>query len=261
MDEYIDCKKNILIHQNAFSRAILNRENAETMKLSRFIRGEILTFGRQTLPVFDGSFCDDDGYLCLTRKGVITRLTHKDSIKILGTHNIENYLAAIAALAGEVSTETVKNVAENFGGVPHRIEFIREKDGVKFYNDSIATSPTRVIAGLRAFNRKIIVIAGGYDKKIPYEPLGEDVNKYVKVLVTLGATAEKIENAVKSHKDYNPETIKIIRTQTLEEAVKEAQKSAQSGDVITLSPASASFDLYRNFEERGEHFKRIVNAL
>jgi UDP-N-acetylmuramoylalanine--D-glutamate ligase len=231
------------------------------MKLAELVRGKLLTFGRLTPPDNFGSFIDDEGYLCYKNADSITRCVHKDLIKIPGTHNVENYLAAIAALGNDVSVDTIKYIAENFGGVAHRIEFVREIDGVKYYNDSIATSPTRVIAGLRAFNRKIIVIAGGYDKKIPYEPLGEDANRYIKVLVTLGATAEKIENAVKSHPDYNSDSIKIIRTKTLEEAVETAKSNASSGDVITLSPASASFDLYKNFEERGEHFKRIVNAL
>ena len=142
----------------------------------------------------------------------------------------------------ELSIQSIVQVAKNFGGVEHRIEFVREIDGVKWYNDSIATSPTRVIAGLNSFNQKLIVIAGGYDKKIPFEPLAEPVNRNVKILILLGATADKIEKAVTESPLYPESGLKIVR-------------------VKTLSPACASFDLYPNFEARGRHFKRLVNEL
>ena len=148
-----------------------------------------------------------------------------------------------------------------FGGVEHRIELVRTLDGVRYYNDSIATSPTRTIAGLKAFDQKLIVIAGGYDKKIPYEPLAPYINERVKVLVLLGATAPKIEKAVTEDPSYRPEELTILHAGTLEEAVEKAREAAKAGDVVTLSPASASFDLYLNFEQRGQHFKRIVHAL
>jgi UDP-N-acetylmuramoylalanine--D-glutamate ligase len=265
MTEYIDCKKNILAHQNAFSKAVLSLDNEETAKLSSLVRGKCTYFSRRKKPdIFGRSYfscLDENNNLCYNKNGEITRYVNAENIKIPGLHNVENYLAAIAAVSDEVSVETVKKIAENFGGVEHRIEFVREIDGVKYYNDSIATSPTRTIAGLRSFGRKIIVIAGGYDKKIPYEPLAEDVNRYVKCLVTLGATAPKIEAAVRSYADFNENECKIIRVNSLEEAVSAARKAAIPGDVISLSPASASFDLYKNFEERGIHFKEIVNAL
>jgi UDP-N-acetylmuramoylalanine--D-glutamate ligase len=261
MGEYIDCKKNILIHQNAFGKAVLSLDNAETARLSSLTRGKLCYFSRCQKPEIFGSFLDESGNLCYNKNGEITTYVNSKDIKIPGLHNVENYLAAIAAVEDVVSPETVRKVAENFGGVEHRIEFVRELDGVKYYNDSIATSPTRTIAGLRSFGRKIIVIAGGYDKKIPYEPLAEDVNRYVKCLVTLGATAPKIEAAVRGFENFDENECKIIRTETLEEAVAAAREFAKTGDVISLSPASASFDLYKNFEERGNHFKNIVNAL
>jgi UDP-N-acetylmuramoylalanine--D-glutamate ligase len=261
MTEYIECKKNIFLHQDAFSRTVLSADNEIVNCFSDQIRGKLIKFSIKEKPSPFGAYLREDGVLCYNNNGEITEYLHKDEIKIRGMHNVENFLAAIAATFDFVTPEDVISVAKTFGGVPHRIEFVREIDGVKYYNDSIATSPTRVIAGLRAFDKKVIIIAGGYDKNIPYEPLGEPVNKYVKCLVTLGATAEKIENAVKNHTDYNEEKIKIIRVENLEEAVNAARKEAVTGDVISLSPASASFDLYRNFEERGEHFKSIVNAL
>jgi UDP-N-acetylmuramoylalanine--D-glutamate ligase len=261
MTEYIDCKKNILTHQNAFSKAVLSLDSEETAKLSSLVRGKCTYFSRRKKPDIFGSFLDEYENLCYNKNGEITRYVNARDIKIPGLHNVENYLAAIAAVEDVVSPETVKKIAENFGGVAHRIEFVREIDGVKYYNDSIATSPTRTIAGLRSFGRKIIIIAGGYDKKIPYEPLAEDVNRYVKCLVTLGATAPKIEDAVRGYENFDENNLKIIRVNSLEEAVSAARKAAQPGDVISLSPASASFDLYKNFEERGEHFKTIVNGL
>jgi UDP-N-acetylmuramoylalanine--D-glutamate ligase len=261
MSEYIDCKKQIFLHQDAFSRTILSADNEIVNGFSDEIRGKLIKFSIKIQPESFGAFLRDDGVLCYNNNGEIVEYLHMDEIKIRGIHNVENYLAAIAATFDFVSPESVCEVAKTFGGVEHRIEFIREIDGVKYYNDSIATSPTRVIAGLKAFGKKIIIIAGGYDKKIPYEPLGEPVNKYVKCLVTLGATADKIETAVKNSVNYDAEKIKILRAKDLEEAVKFATENAVSGDIISLSPASASFDLYKNFEERGKHFKDIVNAL
>jgi UDP-N-acetylmuramoylalanine--D-glutamate ligase len=261
MYEYIACKKNVLLHQNAFGKAVLSLDNAETAALAEIVRGKCTYFSRQEKPEIFVAFLDDENNLCYNKNGVVTKYVNAADIKIPGLHNVENYLAAIAAIEGEASPETVKKVAENFGGVEHRIEFVRELDGVKYYNDSIATSPTRTIAGLRSFGRKIIIIAGGYDKKIPYEPLAADVNKYVKCLVTLGATAPKIEEAVRGFSGYDENECRIIRVKTLEEAVETARREAKTGDVISLSPASASFDLYKNFEERGNHFKNIVNGL
>lgn len=260
MEEYIGAKANLIAHQNGYSRTVLNEDNEETIKLADMVRGKLVTFSLKH-PVQKGTYLNDDGMLCYTEKGRTTEIVHKDDIRIPGIHNVANYLTAIAAVWGEVSIQSIVQVAKNFGGVEHRIEFVREIDGVKWYNDSIATSPTRVIAGLNSFNQKLIVIAGGYDKKIPFEPLAEPVNKNVKILILLGATADKIEKAVTESPLYPESGLKIVRVKTLEEAVLTAQKMAEKGDVVTLSPACASFDLYPNFEARGRHFKRLVNEL
>lgn len=260
MEEYIGAKTNILAHQNAFSRAVLNMDNEDTDKLSGIVRGDLYKFSRLGKPE-RGTFLDEDGWLCFTGNGVYERIVHKDDIKIPGMHNVENYLAAIALLHGEVPSQAIAQTAREFGGVEHRIEFVRELDGVKFYNDSIATSPVSVIAGLNSFGRRIIVIAGGSDKKLDYNQLAEPINNYVKTLVLLGQTADKIEAAVRAYRNYNENDCRIIRVKTMEEAVRAAKDSAAAGDVVTLSPASASFDMYKNFEERGRHYKSIVNAL
>ncbi|MCR5123358.1 MAG: UDP-N-acetylmuramoyl-L-alanine--D-glutamate ligase, partial [Ruminococcus sp.] len=191
MEEYIDAKCNIIRHQNAFSRTVLNADCAETMKLAPIVRGSLVKFSLSG-NTDRGAFLNDNGMLCYTEKGVTTPIVHKDDIRIPGMHNVDNYLTAISAVWGEVSVESIVNTAMTFGGVEHRIEFIRELDGVKWYNDSIATSPTRVMAGLNSFNQKIIIIAGGYDKKIPYEPMADLVNEKVKILILLGATGPKI---------------------------------------------------------------------
>ena len=199
--------------------------------------------------------------LCYTEKGVVTPVVHKDDIRIPGMHNVENFLGVIAALWGDVEIRDIVKVAKEFGGVEHRIEFVRELHGVKWYNDSIATSPTRVLAGLRSFDQKIIVLAGGYDKKIPFEPMAETVCERVKLLILMGVTAEKIEKAVTGAKNYDPANIRILHAESMEEAVEIAAKEAQRGDIVTLSPACASFDWYPNFEVRGQHFKRLVREL
>ncbi|MCD8095816.1 MAG: UDP-N-acetylmuramoyl-L-alanine--D-glutamate ligase [Ruminococcus sp.] len=260
MEEYIDAKCNILRHQNAFSRTVLNADNEETMKLLDMVRGKAVKFSLSG-NTDCGAFLRSDGMLCFAENGEITEIVHRDDIKIPGIHNVDNYLCAISAVWGEVSIESIVNTAISFGGVEHRIEFIREIDGVKWYNDSIATSPTRVMAGLNSFDQKIIIIAGGYDKKIPYEPMADLVNEKVKLLILLGATAPKIEAAVKSSPLYPDSGLKIVRVKSLEEAVEQAVDLSKPGDIVSLSPASASFDMYVNFEERGKHFKRLVNEL
>lgn len=260
MEEYIDSKKNLIAHQNAFTKTVLNLDNEPTNNLEDMVRGKLVKFSRKAVPEC-GAFLNENGMLCYNEYGKVTEIIHMDSIRIPGIHNVENYLAAIAAVWGSVSLEVIKDMAENFGGVEHRIEFVRELDGVKWYNDSIATSPTRVLAGLNSFNQKLIVIAGGYDKKIPFEPMAETVNQKVKKLILMGVTAPKIEKAITECPSYDPENLQIYHASSMEEAVKIAREIAESGDIVTLSPACASFDLYPNFEVRGVHYKNLVKEL
>lgn len=260
MEEYINSKSNLIAHQTAFSKTVLNNDNEPTMKLANLVRGKLLTFSR-TSQVNCGAFLKENGMLCFSNYGEVIDILPMTDIKIPGIHNVENYLTAISAVWGEVSISNITKVAKEFGGVEHRIEFVRELDGVRWYNDSIATSPTRVLAGLASFKQKLIVIAGGYDKKIPFEPLAQPVNEKVKILILLGVTAGKIETAITGYEGYDPKKLKIIHVKTLEEAVNTAKQLAESGDIVTLSPACASFDMYVNFEARGKHFKKLVNDL
>ncbi len=259
MEEYIEAKKNIILHQNAFSRTVLNRDNEITNGFKKYARGQSLSFS-MTEPLKNGAWLESDGTIHMTYRGLDAPIMHRDDIAILGDHNVENYLAAIAAVWGFAGMDSIKKVAREFMGVEHRIEFVREVNGVKYYNDSIASSPTRTIAGLKAFNQKVHLIAGGYDKHIPYEPLVPYILEKVEKLYLCGATANKIEAAVRNDKNYNgcPE---IIRCESITAAVLKANEIAKPGDVVTLSPASASFDAYPNFVARGNHFKELVNKL
>ena len=260
MQEYVDSKKNIILHQNAFSKAVLNLDNDIANSFSDSVRGQLTKFSVKE-KLFNGAYLDGTK-IVYSDYGKVTEVMDYRDIKIPGMHNVENYLAAISAVWGIVDVKTIVEVAKTFGGVAHRAEFVREFNGVKYYNDSIASSPTRTALGtLSLYSDKIIIIAGGYDKHIPYEPLGPVINNKVKTLILLGDTAPKIEAAVKEAQNYNPGAIQIINVTNMEEAVAAAAASAKEGDIVSLSPASASFGLYRNFEERGNHFKSIVNGL
>lgn len=259
MEEYIGAKRNIILHQNAFGRAVLNLENPVTNAFAAETRGQCLMFSSKR-PVPFGSFLQD-GVLRYSDGSQIYDVVRADEIQIPGTHNIENYLAAISALWGTVEPENMRFVARNFTGVEHRCELVRELNGVRYYNDSIATTPSRTMAGLSTFAHKVILIAGGSDKHIPFDVMGPKVVEKVKTLVLLGKTADKIEAAVRGAKGYDAQKLPIIRVGSLEEAVQAAKSSARPGDIVTLSPACASFDIFKNFEQRGERFKELVRAL
>ena len=259
MDEYVEAKKNILLHQNAFSRTVLNRDNDITEAFRKDVRGQSLGFS-MSRRLNNGAWLADDGVLHMAYRGIDVPVVDRKDIRVLGDHNVENYLTAIAAVWGYVGVDNICKVAREFGGVEHRIEFVREINGVKYYNDSIATSPTRTIAGLKAFDRKVTLIAGGYDKHIPFEPMMPYVVEKVKTLYLCGDTADKIEKCLRDYEGYHGEPV-IVRVKDIAEAVDVAYKNAVSGDIVTLSPACASFDMYPNFVARGNHFKQLVNEL
>ena len=255
MQEYIDAKKNIFLYQNNDSVLVLNRENDITYGFESEAKGEIREFSSKR--VLNNGAYFDEGILYLDGNVVCK----KDDIVIKGMHNVENYLAAFAATKDNVEIETMKKVAESFAGVEHRCELVREVNGVKYYNDSIASSPTRALAGLFAFERKVILIAGGYDKHIPFEPLAEEGYPFIKELILLGDTKELIKEVFDKlmlNKNIN---IPIVMVDSLEEAVNKAKEISEDGDIVTLSPACASFDMFPNFAERGNRFKEIVNKI
>ena len=255
MEEYINSKKNIFLYQNANDILIVNRENEITHNFVNEAKCQVREFSSRRV-LGDGAYYKD-GILYLQEKEVC----RKEDIVIKGIHNVENYLAAFAATKEDVKIETMKRVAETFGGVEHRCELVREIDGVKYYNDSIASSPTRTLAGLFAFEKKVILIAGGYDKHIPFEPLAEEGYTFVKELILLGDTKYLIKEAFDKVKEEKGVEVPITIVDSLEEAVYKAKKLAVAGDVVTLSPACASFDMFPNFMIRGNKFKEIVNNI
>ena len=261
MQEYIDAKKNIVLHQNAFGKAVLNLDNDISNSFEEYTRGQTFKFSRKS-KVENGAYLSESGNMVMNCYGKETVIMNADDIMIPGLHNIENYLAAICAVWGMVSPETIKYVAENFNGVEHRAELVRVLEGGSYYNDAIGTSPTRTVKGtLSLYDRKIILIAGGYDKHLSYDEMGAIVPDKVKVLILFGATADKIEAATKASPAYSEGNPVIIRVSNMEEAVAAAKANAVSGDIVSMSPASASFDMYKNFAEKGQHFKKLVNNL
>ncbi len=258
MAEYVAAKENIFRHQRPGDIAVFNADNAITAEQSARAVGRSRLFSRRTEPA-DGVFLRGEDIVCRGPEGERVILRTSD-IKIPGVHNVENYMAAIAAVDGFVPDETIRQFARDFGGVEHRIELVRTYRGVRYYNDSIASSPSRTIAGLRSFPEKVILIAGGYDKHIPFDVLGPEITAHVKLLILCGATADKIRAAVEQAPDYRPGCPEILGVTPFTAAVEAARDRARPGDVVTLSPACAAFDQFKNFAERGKFFKSIVNG-
>ena len=252
MEEYVEAKKNIFRYQGKGDILVINADNAIT---APFVgNGVTKSFSRlgkaANVRLVDGTVCRDGA-----------EVLKKSDILLPGEHNVENYMAAIAAVERLVSDETIRHVAKNFGGVEHRIELVRVKDGVRYYNDSIASSPSRTIAGLRSFPEKVLLIAGGYDKHIPYDVLGPEICAHVKKLFLGGATGPKIREAVEKAPGYKPGFPEIVDCGDFASAVKAAADAAESGDVVLMSPASAAFDQFKNFMVRGQVFKKMVMEL
>ena len=260
MQEYIDAKKNIILYQNKDNKAVLNYDNDITNFFSEDCQGEVVFFSRRT-KVSNGAYLDGDT-IVYCEEGKVFDILDINDIRIPGMHNVENYMTAICAVWGVVSFDTMRRVARDFGGVEHRAEFVRELDGVRYYNDSIASSPTRTASGtLSLYDFKIILIAGGYDKHLDYSELGNVICRKVKIAILMGATADKIEAAIRASREYSEGNPVIIRVANMDEAVAAAHEYATDGDIVSMSPASASFDLYKDFDARGKHFKALVNAL
>lgn len=255
MAEYINAKKNIFLHQDKAGRVVLNWDNQLTRALAAEASGQVTFFSRQAA-LEQGVWLRDGE---IVRDGVAVLKTA--DIAIPGSHNVENFMAAIAAVGELVPDQAIRDFARSFRGVEHRIEWVRTVDGVRYYNDSIASSPSRTIAGLRSFEQKVILIAGGYDKHIPFDVLGPEVVSHVKALFLTGDTAEKIRAAVEKAEGYDSQALPIQETADLGQAVALARGRAEPGDVVLMSPACASFDRYKNFMERGNAFKALVGQL
>lgn len=254
MAEYIEAKRNLYLHQTAGDRLVLNLDNEITASFAATATSEVNWFSMKQEHA--RVYCKDQTIFLDGRP-----LLKVSDILLPGRHNIENYMAAICAVQGLADDGDIIHVARNFKGVEHRIELVRELNGVRYYNDSIASTPTRTIAGLHSFPQKVILIAGGYDKHIPFDDLGVEAVSHVRRLILCGATADKIKSAVINAAGYQEGRPDIVVCNTLEDAVSDAHRNAVPGDVVTLSPACAAFDQFKNFMVRGRYFKELVAAL
>ncbi|MEG0833056.1 MAG: UDP-N-acetylmuramoyl-L-alanine--D-glutamate ligase [Oscillospiraceae bacterium] len=260
MDEYVNAKRNILLHQSSADIAVINEDNDITRKMKTDVSGELRLFSRRGA-VENGAYVNESQELVLCCGGKKTVVCNLKDMQLVGNHNRENAAAAAAAVMSLVTPKTMKEVILSFEGVEHRIEFVRERRGVRWFNDSIATTPTRTLAGLKSFDKNIILLAGGSDKKLVYdEAFARELVLRTRLLILCGPTSKKIEDAVKSIPESG-KNLKIIKSESLAQSVKLAEELSMPGDTVLLSPASASFDAYTGFEERGKHFKEMVGKL
>lgn len=258
-EEYINAKKNIFRNQDENGLLVLNYDNEITKKFAREAKGKTVFFSSKER--LEHGIIAEDGIIKSCNNRLRNHILNTKNIYLKGVHNQENICAAILATRDLVDTETIIEAISNFKGVEHRMEFVRNLDGVEYYNDSIGTSPTRTIAGLHSFEDKVILIAGGYDKHLNYTPIAKPIVDKVKALILLGQTKDKIYEVVNSELKAQNKELDIFDTDDLEQAVIIANKIAKEGDKVILSPASASFDMYKNFAERGNAFKDLVNNL
>lgn len=258
--DYIDAKKQVFINQHKDSLLVLNADNAVTAACAGDAKGNVCFFRRQGT-VEQGVFLSEEGLICLARNAEVLPILPAKEIAIPGVHNIENMMAAFAAVQDLVDFDCMRQVARSFTGVAHRLEPVRILRGVTFINDSIASSPSRTIAGLSCFDKKLILIAGGKDKGVAFDDLGSVVCKHVKSLYLTGFTAEKIRQATVNAPNYRPGQPEIHVMEDFRETVEAAAREAREGDIVLLSPASTSFDRFKNFEERGNTFRKIVEEL
>ena len=258
-EEYIESKANIFKYQNENNLLVLNYDNEITKQFTKASKSKVTYFSsKQKL---NNGLILDNGVIKECENGLRRHIVNTKNIKLRGIHNSENICAAIAATNGIVSVDSQIKAITNFTGVNHRLEFVKEINGAKWYNDSIASSPTRTIAGLNSFDENIVLIAGGYDKHLDYTPIAEPIINKVSKLILLGQTSDKIYNAVIESLQVHEKELDIFKVETLEEAINKAKEVSKKGDVVLFSPASASFDMFKNFEERGNKFKQIVNKM
>ena len=258
-EEYIEAKKNIFKNQNENGILILNYDNDITRSCSKEANGKVIFFSSKEK--LDNGFIVDENIIKECEDKVRKHILNTDEVTLRGNHNFQNIATALAATKTLVDTDIAVQAIKEFKPVEHRIEFIREIDGVKWYNDSASSSPTRTLSGINAFNENIILIAGGYDKNLDYEPLAKPVVDKVSTLILIGQTAEKIYDVVKEESERQNKNINIYMCDSLEQTIDIAKKSAKKGDVVLFSPASASFDMFKNFADRGEKFKNLVNNI
>ena len=258
-EDYVSAKCSIYRGQRPDGCLVLNAKDAHTPRFAAEAPGHVRYFS-SIGPVENGVYCAD-GVIYRAHDGAAEKILDAAEIRIPGAHNVENYMAAFAATDGLVGNAACVQVAHTFSGVPHRMERIRELNGITFINDSIASSPTRTIAGLHALPKPPVIILGGHDKHIPFDTLGDEVCLHAKAAVVVGETAQRIASAIRASKFYDPGKLPLVEVPDFRAAVETAYDLAQPGDIVTLSPACSSFDFFKNFEERGNTFRAIVESL
>ena len=258
-EEYIEAKKNRFKYQNQEGILVINYDNEITNTFNKEANGNVIYFSSKTK--LEDGFIVDDNIIKESEAGIRKHILNVKNIKLRGIHNFENICAAFAATKTLVDTDIAYEAIKDFGGVEHRLELIKEIDGVKWYNDSVSSSPTRTIAGLNSYNEEIVLIAGGYDKNLDYTPIAKPIVDKVKTLILLGQTSGKIYEAVKKELEKQNKNLNIYMCDSLEDTVNKAKKYAKPGQIVLFSPASASFDMFKNFADRGEKFKNLVNKI
>lgn len=258
-EEYIEAKKNIFKYQDKNGILILNYDNDITRECNKEANGKVIFFSSKVK--LDNGFIVDGNIIKECEDKVRKHILNTDEVIVRGNHNFQNIATVLAATKTLVDTDIAVEAIKEFKPVEHRIEFVREINGVKWYNDSASSSPTRTISGLNAFKENIILIAGGYDKNLDYEPIAKPILKKVSTLILIGQTAEKIFDAVKKESELQNKKINISICDSLEQTIDLAKKASKKGDVVLFSPASASFDMFKNFADRGQKFKNLVNKI
>ncbi len=258
-DEYIESKKNIFKNQDENGILILNYDNDITRNCKKEANGKVIFFSSKTK--LDNGFIVDENIVKECDDKVRKHIINADDIILRGNHNLQNIATALAATKTLVDTDIAIQAIKEFKPVEHRIEFVKEINNVKWYNDSASSSPTRTISGINAFKENIVLIAGGYDKNLDYEPLAKPILEKVSELILIGQTAEKIFDVVKKEAEIQNKQINIYMCDSLEQTVELAKKLAKKGDIVLFSPASASFDMFKDFADRGKKFKDLVNNI
>ena len=255
MEAYIEAKENIAKNQTEKDTCVLNYEDDVTRVFGENVKSKVLYFSSQRI-LEEGIYLEN-GQIVLAMNGEKTPVCHVDELNILGTHNHENAMAAAGmAAAYGVPVDVIRRTLKEFQGVEHRIEYVAEKNGVVYYNDSKGTNPDAAIKGIQAMNRPTVLIGGGYDKDSAYDEWIDSFDGKVKKLVLLGATRDKIAETARAHGFED-----IEMADTFEEAFAKCVENAKPGDAVLLSPACASWGMFKNYEERGDKFKELVNNL
>ncbi len=258
-EEYIEAKKNIFKYQNENGILVLNYDNEITRNCAKEANGKVIFFSSKEK--LENGYIVDNGIIKECEDKIRKHVLDAKDVKLRGVHNYENICTTLAATKTLVNQDKAVEAIKEFNSVEHRLELVKQIDGVKWYNDSVSSSPTRTIAGLNSYDEPIVLIAGGYDKNLDYTPIAKPIIQKVKCLILLGQTSGKIFDAVKEELENQGKELPIYMCTTLKQTIDVAKKEAKSGDVVLFSPASASFDLFKNFADRGNQFKKLVNEL